>query len=40
LEFFETGKIRLKGQYKENRRDGEWLIFNDAGEIVLKEHYQ
>jgi hypothetical protein len=40
LEFFETGKIRLKGQYKENKRDGEWLIFNEDEEIVLKEYYQ
>lgn len=37
--YFINQKIRLKGQYHLNEKDGEWKHYNDLGEIRTIEYY-
>ena len=37
--WFEDGKIEYSGQYKNDARDGEWLIYNTDGTVKYKIEY-
>jgi antitoxin component YwqK of YwqJK toxin-antitoxin module len=35
--YYPTGRIKVKGEYKNNEKRGKWLIYNENGELVDKE---
>lgn len=39
MEYRTDGRIRLKGQYLNNLRDGSWFTFNDTGGVAVNEKY-
>jgi antitoxin component YwqK of YwqJK toxin-antitoxin module len=38
--WFENGAIELSGQYKNDFRDGPWVIYNNNGTIKYKLEYK
>jgi TonB family protein len=39
LEYYESGRIMLKGKYFSNMKHGDWYTYNDSGRIILKQVY-
>ena len=40
LEYGENGYIHLKGQYTNNKKTGDWYIYNDTMKAILKTIYE
>lgn len=38
--WFENGKLEVSGQYKDDVRDGIWMIYNNAGALKYKLEYR
>ena len=36
--YHENGQIKVKGQYKEGKEDGEWVGYYENGQIKTKKH--
>lgn len=39
-QYAEDGSLEYSGQYKENRKEGDWFIYNDTGKVILQENYE
>jgi len=35
--FYPTGRIKIKGKYKDNEKRGKWLFYDEKGEVINKE---
>ncbi len=35
--YYPSGRIKIKGQYKNNEKKGKWLFYSENGEIINKE---
>ena len=40
VELFESGKIKARGMYKNDQKEGEWLGYNENQVIVTRENYK
>lgn len=38
--FYENGQVRIYGWYKEEKKDGEWLTYDEEGNLVESERYK
>ncbi|MDF1550997.1 MAG: DUF3352 domain-containing protein [Bacteroidales bacterium] len=35
--YYPTGRIKIKGKYKDNEKKGKWLFYDENGEVINKE---
>ena len=35
--YYKTGSIKIKGKYKNNKKKGKWIFYNEKGEVINKE---
>ena len=35
--FYPTGRIKIKGKYKNNQKKGKWLFYDENGQVINKE---
>jgi antitoxin component YwqK of YwqJK toxin-antitoxin module len=35
--YYPTGRLKMKGEYKNDEKRGKWLFYNDNGEVMSKE---
>jgi hypothetical protein len=38
-EYFETGKEKMSGKFRRDKRDGNWRLYNEEGDVVMKRKY-
>ncbi|MCS5421444.1 toxin-antitoxin system YwqK family antitoxin [Psychrilyobacter sp. S5] len=40
IAYYENGKIKFKGSYKDGLRKGEWIAYNENGKIKAKANFK
>ncbi|MGB6129298.1 MAG: hypothetical protein WBG30_11160 [Psychrilyobacter sp.] len=40
ISYYETGQIKLKRNYKNGKKDGEWIFYDENGEIDRRKNYK
>jgi len=38
--YYETGKLKISGQYKDDKKSGEWKYYDEAGKLNKTEKYE
>ncbi len=38
--YFENGKIKISGQYKDDKKQGEWKYYDEQGNLKKTEKYE
>lgn len=38
-EYFENGKEKMTGKFRRDKRDGNWKLYNEDGDLVMKRKY-
>ena len=39
-EYYENGKLKLRGNYKEDKKEGKWEYFDEEGNLTGTEKYK
>src|SRR5690554_5000823 len=39
-EFYDTGEVQIKGKFENNKREGEWVVYDKVGGISQKLFYR
>ncbi|WP_299108268.1 DUF3352 domain-containing protein [uncultured Winogradskyella sp.] len=39
LEYYNNGKLKIKGKYKRDKQDGTWRVYNYKGDVVFKKRF-
>jgi antitoxin component YwqK of YwqJK toxin-antitoxin module len=40
VEYFETGLVKTQGTYKDDLKDGDWVVYDEFQTIVSKDKYK
>ena len=40
ISFYPNGLLKESGKLDKGYRDGEWLLYNDQGELIRKEYHK
>lgn len=38
--YYESGKIKISGNYKDDQKHGEWKYYDERGILIKTEHYE
>lgn len=38
--YYESGMLKMKGHFKNDKRDGLWRLYDEEGELILRRNYE